>query len=57
MADPQPQAPLAPADNECCGNGCEPCVWTLYQQALEAYRQAQQAANADDDSSGKSSHG
>jgi hypothetical protein len=33
-------APLPPGDGECCGNGCERCVWTVYQEQLEAYRRA-----------------
>lgn len=36
--DPMPEAPEAPADDLCCGSGCEPCVWDLYQEQLTEYR-------------------
>lgn len=35
-----PAPPEPPGDNECCGNGCDPCVWTVYQTEMNAYRQA-----------------
>lgn len=36
--DPQPQAPDVPGDDMCCGSGCEPCVWDLYNAAVQEYR-------------------
>lgn len=39
-APAQPEPPEPPSDNECCGNGCDPCVWTVYQTAMNDYRQA-----------------
>ena len=53
--DPPPIAPTAPADDECCGNGCDPCIFDLYGFEQERYykelkawreRQAQRAAKA-----------
>jgi len=41
MADlpslPPPVPPTEPEPWECCGNGCEPCVYDRYWQALERY--------------------
>ncbi|HJV07973.1 MAG TPA: oxidoreductase-like domain-containing protein [Chromobacteriaceae bacterium] len=50
--DPMPEAPQPPADDECCGSGCEPCVWDRYTAELAEYRvklaawQLRQAAQA-----------
>jgi hypothetical protein len=30
--------PIEPDSSECCGNGCQRCVWTEYNEALEAYK-------------------
>ena len=30
--------PVEPDSDECCGNGCQRCVWTVYNETLEAYR-------------------
>lgn len=35
--DPPPIPPLAPADDECCGNGCDPCIFDLYDIEKERY--------------------
>ena len=54
--DPPPQEPVAPADNECCGNGCDPCIFDFYAIERERYLvalrawQARQAARDADDS-------
>ena len=41
LTDAQPpQPPTPPQENECCGNGCENCVWTLYRTAEQAYQLA-----------------
>lgn len=37
--DPMPEAPIPPSDEACCGSGCEPCVWDLYQEELREYRE------------------
>ncbi|MDR3428106.1 oxidoreductase-like domain-containing protein [Silvimonas sp.] len=37
-ADPPPQPPYEPALEECCGNGCDPCIFDTYAQALQNYR-------------------
>lgn len=36
--DPAPLEPPRPEDYECCGNGCEPCVFDLHAQAVELWR-------------------
>ena len=36
--DHAPLEPPRPEDYECCGNGCEPCVFDLHAQALERWR-------------------
>jgi len=47
---PLPPPPREPDLDECCGNGCDPCVFCLYEQRLErwekrceAIRQAQES--------------
>lgn len=36
-ADPEPTPPLAPGDDECCGNGCDPCIFDFYAIERERY--------------------
>lgn len=36
--DPPPLEPTRPEDYECCGNGCEPCVFDLHAQAVDRWR-------------------
>ncbi|GGP25172.1 oxidoreductase-like domain-containing protein [Silvimonas amylolytica] len=36
--DPMPEPPYEPALEECCGNGCEPCIFDIYNEALHKYR-------------------
>ncbi|TVR63903.1 MAG: oxidoreductase-like protein [Candidatus Competibacteraceae bacterium] len=38
--DPQPQPPAPPVEGECCGRGCEFCVWVYYDQALRRHEAA-----------------
>ena len=38
MTEP-PVAPREPEPDECCGSGCEICVWDRYEQALQRYRE------------------
>ncbi len=33
-----PPAPREPDLDECCGSGCDPCVFDLYEQRLERWR-------------------
>jgi hypothetical protein len=35
--DPRPQPPPRPDDGACCGQGCNPCVFDLYEIELERY--------------------
>ena len=38
---PPPPFPLKPpVEGECCGRGCEYCVWVYYDQALRRYEAA-----------------
>jgi Oxidoreductase-like protein, N-terminal len=32
-----PTPPIEPAPEECCGKGCEECVWTVYWNNLREY--------------------
>jgi hypothetical protein len=41
--DRKPEPPLEPEAWECCQNGCDPCIYDRYWQALEIYEQALQA--------------
>ena len=38
--DPRPLPPREPELGECCGSGCEPCVFDRYDEAHERYRAA-----------------
>jgi hypothetical protein len=38
--DPRPQPPREPALEACCGNGCTPCVFDRYANALAQYEAA-----------------
>ena len=37
---PPPLPPKPPVEGECCGRGCEYCVWVYYDQALRRYETA-----------------
>jgi hypothetical protein len=37
-----PEPPPRPDLDDCCGSGCDPCVFDLYDRAMEQYRQALQ---------------
>ncbi|TAK85223.1 MAG: hypothetical protein EPO09_20415 [Aquabacterium sp.] len=41
-----PQPPEAPDINDCCGNGCDPCIFDRHDMAMDAYRQALRAWHA-----------
>ncbi|KAK4532256.1 hypothetical protein CCYA_CCYA11G3113 [Cyanidiococcus yangmingshanensis] len=32
--------PKEPGPYDCCGNGCENCVWTTYYEKLKEYRES-----------------
>jgi hypothetical protein len=36
--DPPPVRPIRPSQDDCCKGSCDPCVFDLYEQALERYR-------------------
>ncbi|MFC0692464.1 oxidoreductase-like domain-containing protein [Paraburkholderia humisilvae] len=36
-ADPPPVPPTRPSPDDCCRSGCDPCVFDLYNEALERY--------------------
>ena len=38
--DPPPPEPVAPDLDACCGNGCDPCIFDLYDLERERHRQA-----------------
>ena len=37
MPAPRPVPPVQPELEDCCRSGCTPCVFDLYQDALERY--------------------
>lgn len=45
-ADPMPLPPEPPDLNDCCGNGCDPCIFDAHDLALDAHRQALRAWHA-----------
>ncbi|HXR56425.1 MAG TPA: oxidoreductase-like domain-containing protein [Casimicrobiaceae bacterium] len=38
--DPPPVAPRRPDNDECCGGGCNPCIFDAYEDARERYENA-----------------
>jgi hypothetical protein len=44
--DPMPQPPEPPDLNDCCGNGCDPCIFDRHDMAMDEYRQALRAWHA-----------
>lgn len=55
--DPEPAPPVQPGLDDCCRSGCVPCVFDLYEEAMERYRvqhaawQARQKRGADENRS------
>lgn len=35
--DELPEPPTKPLDLECCGNGCSPCVFDIYDEEMEKW--------------------
>jgi hypothetical protein len=33
-----PEPPEEPLPGNCCGRGCEPCIFTVYYRALDEWR-------------------
>ncbi len=44
--DPMPLAPEPPDLDDCCGNGCNPCVFDRHDLAMDEHRQALRAWQA-----------
>lgn len=38
--DPRPVKPIEPDALDCCGEGCVPCIYDLYEAALDRYKAA-----------------
>jgi hypothetical protein len=38
MPAARPVPPIQPDLDDCCNSGCNPCIFDLYQDALERYR-------------------
>jgi Oxidoreductase-like protein, N-terminal len=41
--DPPPVPPERPDLNDCCTSGCNPCIFDIYEDAVERYRDALRA--------------
>lgn len=37
--DPPPTPPVEPDPGDCCGNGCDPCIFDYYEEARQRYRE------------------
>ncbi len=37
MSDERPALPERPLPADCCGGGCDPCVYDLHAEAMEEY--------------------
>lgn len=37
--DPAPEPPVRPSMEDCCQGGCTRCVFDLYDEAMERYRE------------------
>ncbi|HVL75957.1 MAG TPA: oxidoreductase-like domain-containing protein [Noviherbaspirillum sp.] len=40
--DPRPTPPERPLPGDCCGSGCARCVYVIYEEEMDAYREALQ---------------
>jgi hypothetical protein len=36
--DAEPVPPVEPALEDCCATGCAPCIFDVYEEAMERYR-------------------
>lgn len=41
--DPAPEPPKRPFATDCCGGGCSPCVFEIYEQKVARYEEALRA--------------
>jgi hypothetical protein len=41
--DPPPVPPVRPSNDDCCRGACDPCIFDVYEDALERYRAELQA--------------
>ncbi|MBI5924115.1 MAG: hypothetical protein HY836_00785 [Aquabacterium sp.] len=41
-----PHPPEQPDINDCCGNGCDPCIFDRHDMAMDEYRRALHAWQA-----------
>jgi len=41
--DPRPVPPVRPSREDCCKSSCDPCIFDLYDDALERYKSDLQA--------------
>jgi hypothetical protein len=37
--DPRPLPPNRPDDEDCCGGGCNPCIFDYYYEEMDRYRE------------------
>ncbi|GAB3336483.1 oxidoreductase-like domain-containing protein [Bordetella tumulicola] len=44
--DPEPIPPIAPEPYECCQSGCDPCIYDLYNDEMDKYREQLRAWRA-----------
>lgn len=44
--DPRPLPPNRPDDEDCCGGGCNPCIFDYYYEEMERYRDELRAWHA-----------
>lgn len=57
--DPRPAPPERPDNDACCHSGCDPCIFDLYDEALERWRadlaawEAREAARREAEAVGK----
>ena len=45
--DDFPPPPRRPDEAECCGQGCDPCIFDYYERALERWRERVLAMGGD----------
>ena len=45
-SDPPPRPPVEPDPGDCCGNGCDPCIFDLHDLEMDRYRQTLRAWRA-----------